>query len=836
MKRLRLRPELHVFTAVMRTLLEDLRFALRLLTGSPGFTLVATLTLALGIACTATVFTWMDSLLLHPFHGANGGGELAVLEMQDPSAPNGGAVLSWLDYTDYRDHLKSISGLALQRYGAFTLGEASDARLVWGELVSAGYFETLGVRPLLGQLFVRTPNADIPGAYPVAVISERLWRAYFDSDRRIIGKTIHLNRRQMTVVGVAPGDFHGTAPALMMDLWVPAAMGVELGLMGKGSFGQRDDREFSSIVVRLKPDVSLTQARAEVKALAATFAVEYPKTNKGVSATMVAPWRAHSGVGEILLAPLSSLMGVAVLLLLVVCANVSNLLLARSVARHREFGIRIALGASRWRVARQLMTETLLLGGAAAIGAFILLTWMQGALISMVPSIGLPLAYDLPLNFRVLGFTVLICLSAALVSGLAPALVCFSPDLNEALKEGGRRASPTAAARNMRGFLVVAEVALAAVALIGAGLFLRSFRNARSINPGFDTSHVLFARFFIESTGYSGEQIQQLMLRLRQNLEAEPGVEAVSYSDFTPLSTTAGPYADNVRVDGYVPPTDQHLGVNDARVAPGYLAALKIPILEGRDFTLADVKKVQPVMIVNQAFADRFLHGQNPVGHTVVASGVHLTVVGLARDSKYFSPAEPARPFMYIPFSQFYDGSREVYLFLRTRGDPARAISTLRRVVNRVDPTASAYHAVPLEEYTQVSLLGQNVAATLMSTLGLMCLLLAAIGIYSVMAYAVSQRTQEIGIRIAMGASSGNVIGMVVRQGMSLALVGLSAGIAAALVVTRAIGSMLIHVSPADLATFAGTAVFLASVSFLAAWLPAVRATHIDPVTALRRE
>ena len=820
----------------MRTLLEDLRYSCRLLAGSPGFTLVAALTLALGIACTATVFTWIDSLLLHPFPGAARGSELAVLQMQIPTAPNGGTSLSWLDYTDYRDHLKSVSGLALQRYAAFALGDAVDARLAWGELVSAGYFETLGVRPLLGQMFARTSNADVPGAYPVAVISERLWRGYFRADRRIVGKTIRLNRRQMTVAGVAPSAFHGTAPALLMDIWVPASMGAELGLMDKGSFSDRSDRDFASIVARLKPGVTVPEARAEVKALAATFAGTYPKTNKGVSATVVSPWEAQSGIGELLLAPLRDLMGVAVLLLLVVCANVSNLLLARSVARHREFGIRIAMGASRWRVARQLMTETLVLGGAAAVLGFVLLTWMQGTLVSLVPSVGLPLATDLPLNFRILGFTLLVCLAAVAISGMAPALVCFSSDVNQALKEGGRRSSPTAAARRMRGFLVIAEVALAVVALIGAGLFMRSFRNARAIYPGLDTSHVLFARFFIESTGYSGAQTQQLMLRLRQNLEGQPGIEAVSYSDFTPLSTTAGPYADTVRVDGYVPAVGESTSVNDAMVAPGYLAALRIPLVEGRDFTSADDQPKQPVMIVNQAFAKRFFHGQNPVGGNVQAFGRRFTVVGMARDSKYFSPAEAPRPFMYLAFRQFYSGSHEVYLFLRTTGDPVRAIATLRRVVSQVDPNASAFHAVPLAEYTQVALFGQNVAATLMSTLGLMCLLLEALGIYSVMSYTVSQRTQEIGIRLAMGACTIDVIGMVVRQGMGVALAGLAIGLGAALAATRAIGSVLIQVNPSDPATFAGAAFFLLLVSLAATWLPAQRAAHIDPMTALRRE
>ena len=818
----------------MRTIWQDLRFAFRLLTGSPGFAMVAALTLALGIAATATVFTWIDSLLVHPFPGVRAPGELSVLEMQIPTAPNGGTSISWPDYLDFRDHLKLVSGLALEREAAFALGEEADTRLVWGELVSAGYFETLGVRPLLGSMFVASPGSDAPGAYPAAVISERLWRSYFQADRRIIGKTIRLNRHPITVVGVAPAVFHGTIAAMLLDIWVPASNGVELGLLSRGEYTDRGDREFGTIVVRRKPGVRVEQAQAEVKALAARLEAEFPKTNHGVSATVVPPWLARGGVGDLLLSPLRILMAVAVLLLLIVCANVGNLLLARSVARHREFGIRIALGASRWRVARQLTTEALLLAGAAGIAGVVLLMWAAGSLISLVPSVGLPLAGELQVNLRICGFTLVVCLACALISGLAPILVCFNPNLIEVLKEGGRSAGPNIAARRTRSALVIAEVALAAAALIGAGLFLRSFRNARAINPGFDAGHVLFARFFIESTGYSANQIQQLMLRLRQEMEAQSGIEAVSYSDFTPLSTTAGPYS-TVQVEGYVPAEGESMSVNQSLVAPGYFASMRIPLLEGRDFNAADVAKAPPVMIVNQSFARRYFGG-NAIGRKVRIGSMEFRVVGLARDSKYFHPAEPPRPFLYAPFLQFYTGSREVYLFVRTTGDPVRAIGTLRFVVARVDPNAAGFHAVPLAEYTQIPLLGLNVAATLMSTLGLMCLALAAIGIYSVMSYMVQQRTQEIGVRLAMGARGSDVIAMVVREGMGLAIAGLAIGLAAGLAGAHAVAGMLIRVKQADPLSFLGAALFLLLVALVATWLPARQATRIDPMAALRRE
>ena len=835
MKPLRAAPGLHFLWAAMRTFLQDLRFAFRLFSGSPGFALVAALTLALGIASTATVFTWIDSVLVHPFPGVSRADELSVLEMETPTAPNGGFSVSWLDHRDYREHLKLVSGLALERQAAFALGDANDARLVWGEIVSSDFFQTLGVRPILGGVFNSSPSADAPGAYPAVVIGERLWRSYFHADPSIVGKTVRLNRRQMTILGVVPADFTGVRPVMRLELWAPASMGADLGVMSRSEFTDRGDREFASVVVRRKPGVTNEQAMAEARAVASSLAAAYPKTNRGVSATILPPWRARSGVGELLLAPLRILMGVAVLLLLIVCANVGNLLLARSVARHREFGIRIAMGASRWRVARQLLTESLLLAAAASVLGILLLLWMQGSLVMLIPNIGLPLVESTNLNFRILAFTVLVCLASAVMSGLAPVLVCFSPDLSAVLKEGGLRSSPTAAARRTRASLVIAEVALATTALVGAGLFVSSFRNAQSIYPGLDTSHVLFGRFFIESTGYTGEQIQQFTLRLKRELESQAGVEAVAFSDFTPLSVTAGPW-NTVKVDGYVPAAGESMAVNDALVTPGYLASVRIPVIQGRDFYETDDAKAPPVMIVNQAFARRFFHGANPVGRKVRIGGHILTVVGMAADSKYFSPAEPARPFTYIAFRQFYTGTRELYLFLRTGGDPLRAIPLLRRVVERVDPNASAFHAVPLAEYTRVALIGQTVAASLMSALGILCLLLAAVGIYSVMSYAVNQRTQEIGIRIAMGARSGNVIAMVARQGVGLTLAGLAVGSAAALAGTRFVAGMLFRVDPADPLVFAGAALFLLLVSLLATWIPALRATHIDPIRALRLE
>jgi predicted permease len=819
----------------MRTFIQDLRFATRVLSGSPGFASVAVLTLGLGIASTATVFSWIDSLLMHPYPGSAHSENLAVLEMSIPSAPNGGTSTSWLDYTDYRDHLKLVSGLTPQRYCSLSIGESKTARLAWGELVSASYFEVLGVKPLLGRMFVPGAQADTPGAYPVTVISERLWRSYYNADPKIIGKSIRVNRRPLTILGVAPARFRGTAPAMVLDLWVPVSVGAELGLMADTMFKDRGYRDFASMIVRLKPGVSVARAQAEVSALASGLAVAYPATNRGVSATVLPPWRAHSGTGELLLSPLRILLAVSFFLLLIVCANVANLLLARSVARSKEFGVRLALGASRWRVARQLMTETLLLAILGAAVGLMLLPWLWSSLLALVPNVGLPIAHDFDLNGRIAIFTALCGVVAALVAGAAPAFFSARANLNEVLKEGGRSGMSGGVTHGTRNLLVMAEVALAAVALVGAGLFVRSFQNGRGIHPGFDSSHVLFGRFFLEGTAFSTEEQGQFAIRLRRNLQASAGIQSVSYSDFTPLSTTAGPYS-RVEPEGYTRDPAESMNVNRSLVSPDYFATMRIPLLAGRDFTDRDDADAAPAIIVNQAFARRYFHNEASVlGRRVRVFGKWLTVVGLARDSKYFSPAESPQPHFYAAFRQFQGKLHELDVFIRTAGDPEQAIPLLRRVVAATDSGASSFHAVGLSEYTQISLFGQKVAASLMSSLGAMCLFLAALGLYSVISCAVHQRAQEIGVRMAMGARPGQIIGMLARQGMILALGGLAAGLCAAFAVTRLVSSMLIHVGASDPATFLAAALFLMLVALAATWLPARRVTRIDPMIALRQ-
>lgn len=819
----------------MRTFLQDLRFGFRMFLGNPGLTAVAVLTLALGIAANTTVFSWIDGILLRPFPAASEPEQLAALEMVIPAAPNGADQMSYADYRDYRDHLKSIAGLALHREGVFSFGDdPGTAEAAWGELVSGNYFQVLGVQPALGRVFTPEEDGEELGAHAVAVISDRLWRRRFRADPLAVGTTLRVNRRELTIVGVAPPEFRGTMPGLAFDIWVPVTMGIELGMLDETNFSNRGSRPFYALV-RLRPGVEIARARAEAATFASSLESTFPQSNRGVGATVLPVWEMHSGAPELLLKPLRILMAISLLVMLIVCANVANLLLVRSVARRKELSIRLALGAHGRRLSRQLFSETLLLAVAGALAGLLGAFLMADSLPALVPHINAPIALGFRLSGRVMLFTVLVCVLAALISGAAPALFWLRSDAGEALKEGGRSGNQSVHSHRMRNVLVVAEVALATVALIGAGLFIKSFQNARKIDPGFDRSSVVLARFYVEGAGFSPAEMQQFCVRLRDRLRSSPGTTEVSYANYAPLGSGAGPYA-NVEVEGYVPALGEPRSVNYDAVAPGYFDTLRIPLLEGRDFRESDDEAAMPVVIVNQTFARRYFAGSSPLGRRVRCFGKWATVIGMVKDSKYFNIAEAARPHFFAAFRQRPLGRQQLYFFSRAAGHPDALMAGFRSEVAAVDSNATAFDVMPLIEWTEVTMLPQKVAANLLTALGLIALVLAAVGLYSVMAYSVTQRMREIGIRMALGAKPVNVLGDVLQSGLALTGSGLLAGTAVALAGTRMIASMLVNVSATDWGAFAGSAGFLTAVALLATYLPARRATRVDPMIALRCE
>jgi predicted permease len=816
----------------MRVLQQDVRFGLRTLWNSPGFTAVAVLTLALGIAVNATVFSWINSVLLHPYPGVGAPERLALIETVTPA----GEYLvgtSYTDYRDYRSNLRLVSGVALGRFTPLSIGADGKTGRAWAELVSANYFDVLQVKPILGRAFLPEEAGEQEGAYPVAVISHSMWRNRYHSDPKVLGKTIRLNRHDLTIVGVAPPQFHGSLVGVVFDVWVPITMATEMGT-GTGTLGYRATRDLTSTIIRLKPGVALEQARAEVAALARRLAAMYPRTNQGVDATVLPVWAGHLGLQGLLLKPLRILMAVCALLLLLVCANVANLLLARAVSRQKEFGIRLALGAQQGRLARQLLTETLILAGAGGLVGVVLTMWMGPALLLLAPPIDVPLDLGGGVDFPTVCFTVLIAGLATVVAGLAPVLFSIRADLNETLKEGGRSGGSGTRSHRLRGLLVMAQVALATVALVGAGLFFRSFQNTVGIQPGFNINNVSVSQFYLSYAGYSAQEQWEFCRKLRERLEAEPGVVGITYSDEVPLGHPVGSSPlQRLEIEGYVPRRDEQMIIHRATVPPGYFQFMGIPLLEGREFTDRDDENASEMrIIVNQTFARRFFGERDPIGRKLKMENGPAIVVGLVKDSKYHSLAEARLPFFYLPFRQWFRPGLNFSVFLRTAGDPLQMTPVLRREALGLNQDA-VFSTKLLAEAATASLYPQKVAATLMSVVGLICVLLAAIGLYSVMSYAVSQRTQELGIRVALGAQPTDVRGLVVRDGLRLVLPGLAAGAVAAVLAAQPVSGMLIRVSPADPATFAAAALLLGLVGVAASYIPALRATRIEPMQAL---
>jgi putative ABC transport system permease protein len=822
-----LRPEskLHPTMEPMRGVLDDFRYAAGVLRRTPALTAVAVLTLALGIAATTTVFGWIDGMVVHPFRGAADDGQLAVLETVRSSGIQDDN-FSYADSRDFQNSMRTISGLVLHSTAPAAIGGGENAYSAWFELVSGNYFDVLGVKPILGRSFTGDEYGDRARAFS-AVISYRLWKSYFHGDPAVLGRTVRINRYPVTVVGVAPEEFHGDIPGLGFDGWVPAPLAAER---------ERGGRHFKALV-RLKPGVSIAEASAEAATVAARLARAYPKTNEGVGARIVPIWKAVSGVSGLLAWPMAILGAACALVLLIACANVANLLLARSAARQTEFAIRIALGAGPGRLSRQLISESLLLAIGATLIGLPLSLWVQNILIYFVPPTGLPLYLNVHPSARVFLFAAFVCLASALISGLPPAYQSVRHSVVGALKQSGRGDTQSARSRRISGLLVVAEVGLSLAALVTLGLFLRSLYRLQNTPAGFDHQNVTVCRLFLVTNDYTAAEEQQFSRQLRQRLLASPGVTGAAYSDSIPLGFGLTKWA-RIQVEGYTPRPGENLDVHHASVSPGYFDLLRIPLLSGRDFRPEDTPKAPPVVIVNESFARRFFSGRDPVGRRVQTYGAPFTIVGMVRDSKYSALSEAPQPYFYMSFGQAHYGSGEggVALYARTDGDARGFVPVLRREMSAIDPNSAGITAMPLSDYISAAWFAPRLASLLLGVLGAISLLLSAVGLYGVMAYSVNQRTREIGIRMALGAARQGVLWMVLRRGLALALSGVAAGLALTLASTPRLASLLYGVSPADPFTVTAAALFLLAVAALASLLPSLRATRVDPMVALRQE
>jgi predicted permease len=816
----------------LETLFQDFHFALRMFRKNPGVTAISILTLAFGIGANTTIFSWVRSVLLNPLPGAAQPERVVALETLTPDGD--WVPTSYLDFRDLRDNCKLVESMSVTKPMALAVGNESSVEQVWGEAVSGNFFDLLRVKPQAGRFFSTAEVDHEQNAHPLVVISHSYWTSHFHADPGITGTTVRINHFPYTVIGVAPETFPGSMAGLSFSMWVPATMYGQLSSTGEQTLVDRKWRTFR-VLARLAPGVSIEQARAEIQSHANDMARLDADTNEGMSATLLPLWKAHYGIQNSLLGPLSSLMAASGVLLLIVCANVANLLLARATSRQKEFSVRLALGAPRSRLVRQLLTESLLIAAVGSLAGFAFAVPLGGSLGGLLPHSSLPTLAEAPIDAGVMFFMIALTFAVALLAGIAPAMHAARSDVQAALKEGGRTGGPSSRSLRLLGWFVTSEMALATVSLIVAALFVKSFRHASEIHPGFDPDHVAIAELNLGAANYDAEQANSFCERLRERLGGDPGITAVSYADYVPLNISAGSWED-LQIQGYVASPSENMKIYRTLAASGYFDLMKIPLLEGRDFNARDDRKAPPVMIVNQEFVRRFIPTGTAIGRLVQGWGKWFTIVGVVSDSKIYRLTEAPMPYFYVPIRQIYRPEMGLVFFVRTSGTLDGAIATLRREAQAVDPAVPLFEATSLNDSISASLFSQRISANLLSVLGSVALFLAALGLYGVMAYSVAQRTNEFGLRMALGAQRSDISRVVLGHGARLAGIGVLAGAVVALALTRLLSSLLFAVSASDPLTFAGVAVLLALVAMAACFIPAWKAMHVDPMVALRYE
>ncbi|MFL5581854.1 MAG: ABC transporter permease [Gemmatimonadaceae bacterium] len=820
--------------SVLRTLAYDLRFSLRVLRKSPVLTATAVLVIALGTGAVSTIFSVADAVVLRPLPGVERSAEVVnVTRSQDV----GGALsASYAYYRELASRTRTLRGLAAWGMQPLTISTGGQGISSLGNVVSAGYFEVLGVRPALGRFFLPEEVGERPGE-PVAVVSHGFWTRELGADSAAIGRSLLLNGRRYTVVGVAPPRFSGVYPMLKTDVWVPLA---HQPLIKPGS-PRLDNRNAAWLVLvgRLAAGADRAAAQRELAGLSRQYAAgagEPEGMARYGSAKVSRATGLPSEVTTPVLAFFGVLLAVSALVLVIASVNVAGMLLARSIARRREIAVRLALGASRARLVGQLLTENLVLFALGGLAGVALAVFGTALLARIDLPVDVPLQIEARPDARAFALTMAVALVVGLAVGLAPALRASRPDLARGLRDGsaasGRRRS------RLRDALLVAQVAFSLVLLAVSGLFVRALDRGRGVHPGFEVDGVATAAFDVGASGYDSARGRAFYQTLARRLSARPGVTAVGYARVLPLSMNE--MGAEVAVDGYAPPGGTPGGghfVAMNEVDAGYFDAVRHPVLAGRVFRAADDSAAAPVAVVSEAFARRYwpaLPPREAVGRTFRSEGQAVTIVGVARDAKFGRLDEAPKPFVYFPAAQHWSPTSN--LLVHTSGDPAALARAIRDEVRALDATLPAPTVTTLRQAASVVLLPQRVAVAVTGALGVVGLLLAVVGLYGVLSFSAAQRVREIGVRLALGATRGNVQGLVVGEGMRLAAVGMGIGLALALVATRALTPFLFGVSPLDPATFLAIAATLGSAAFVASWLPARRAAKVDPVVSLRQE
>ncbi len=808
----------------MDTLLHDIRYGLRMLLKNKGFTAVAVLALALGIGANTAIFSLVNGVLLRPLPFPNSD-RIIYFEGKNPAAGITDSNISYLDFTDWSQQTDLFASTAAYWTGNADLsGDGAEPEAVPRAGVTIGFFSVLGIQPVLGRAFV--PEDDKPASFSggrgtVAIISHGLWKRRFGSDPAIVGRVVQMKSRPLTVIGVMPPGFEYPEQT---QIWVNSAVNL--------SWEPRDNRAWSAIA-RLNSNVDLKQAQTRVSGINARLDKQFHETNKGWDVSL---WTLHERLVREVKPSLLALLGAVGLVLLIACANVANLLLARSAARKKEIAIRAAMGASRTRVLRQMLTESILLSAIGGIAGLILSIWLTNVLTSMLPE-SAPRLEHIGIDYRVLTFALAVSALTGVLFGIVPALQASKLDVTSALKEGGR-GTEGYRRTSARSLLLIGEVALSLMLLVGAGLLIKSFLRLQEVRPGFNAHNVLIANLALPYPKYQYDQFEEFFRQLKERLEAAPGVQAAGGSMNLPLNASGYAIGRGFIPEGRPLTVDENRDAMFSAITGDYFRALQIPLLSGRTFELRDNADAPKVVIINETIAKRHF------GSATEAIGKRLSIwrdekfmreiVGVVGDTKTGSLTGEGGAQIYVPNAQVRENF--MGLVIRTAGDPAAFATTLRHEVQALDKDQPIYNVRTMDDVVANSLGTRRVSMQLFAVFAIAALLLAAIGIYGVMAYTVTQRTQEIGIRMALGAQRSDVLGLVVRQGMTLAAIGVVAGLIGAFGLTRVMASLLFNVRPDDPATFLAISLLLVAVAFLACYLPARRATQVNPIQALRTE
>jgi putative ABC transport system permease protein len=813
----------------MQTLLQDLRFGFRMLRRSPGFSVLAFLCLTLGIGTNAAVLSWIEGILIRPYPLVAHQDRMFALNATT-RGETGYTGLSYPEFLDYQRNSTLFESFIVDKITGTTLSVGDRAERASGAIVSANYFDALGVRPILGRGF-RPEEGEGRNAHPVTVIGYQTWKDRYGGDPNIIGRTQYLNGVEHTIIGVAPEKFHGTFIGYSFSFWVPVSMQETFDTGYK--LEDRSARWIEGYAF-LKPGVTRQQADAELHAISQRLEKGYPETNRGHDLSLSPLWRTPFNQAGNMTSTLAITMAVVFFVLLIACANVSNLLLARSLLRRHEITMRLALGAGRRRLIKQLFTEGLLLSLIAAVGGIAVAYWCRNALVLSFPSPAAGIVIDLPgrIDWRVLVASVAICIGATMLFALMPAIHASHVDLSGALKTDGAGVVAGSNRSRLRSGLVLVQVSLSFVLLAGTGLLLQSLLRMQKTSPGFSTD-VIVSGADLVSAGYNLERAKAFDTQLLDRVRELPGVESATLTRLMPFSYATFSSA-SLAIDGYQPAPDEQLNSSYLEVGEDYFKTLGIPIVAGREFQRTHDENAVPVAIINETMAAKYWPGKGPIGQRLKVKDRWLQIVGVAKNVKYEDKLELPRTFFYVPMRQNFLESNA--LLIRTRETPGSIRNALAREVHALDPNLAPTAPFRVQEQVDRKGYTQRLAATLIAIFGTMALFLAAIGLYAVMSYSVSQSTRELGLRMALGANARDLLRLVVSRGLQLTAAGIVFGSIAALVLTRLMGNMLYKISPHDPLAFGMAFAVITVASLAACFFPAWRATRIDPVQALREQ